>query len=200
MTASLTDLGSEPHSRAKRGVIACLLTLLLGFNTAIAARWDRIDPELERSVKAAFLYKFLGFVEWPAATLEESAGPITIGVVGADEIAAELEQILPGRNINGKPVAVQKLRVADPLTDVQLLFVGRSSERLLPQLTQKARQQPVLTVCETENAAARGCAINFVIADGRVRFEVSQQTAENSGLRLSSRLLAVALNVEVRRP
>jgi hypothetical protein len=195
-----TGLGSEPPRCAQRAVVACLLSFLLAFSAATAAPREAIDPALERSVKAAFLYKFLGFVEWPAATLDESAGPITIGVIGADAIAAELEQIVPGRTLAGKPIAVRRLRAADSLADIHLLFVGRASERLLAQFTQKAQRQSVLTVCESANPYARGCAINFVIAEGRVRFEVSQQTAENSGLRLSSRLLAVARNVETGRP
>ena len=200
MTAPLTEAGPEPHSCVKRGAVACLLIVLLAFGAATAASWGEIDPELERSVKAAFLYKFLGFVEWPVGVIGATDGSVIIGVLGADEIAAELEQILPGRHIDGRPLAVRKVLPSDSLANVHLLFVGRAGERMLPGLARKAQRQSVLTVCESSRAVKSRCAINFVIADGRVRFEVSQETAEQSGLRLSSRLMAVALNAETSRP
>ena len=184
----------------KHGVVACLLTVLLAFGTATAASWGEIDPELERSVKAAFLYKFLGFVEWPVGLMRAMEGPVIIGVLNADEIAAELEQILPGRHIGGRPLAVRRVQPSDSLVDVHLLFVGRAGERMLPGLAREAQRQSVLTVCESSRTVKSRCAINFVIADGRVRFEVSQEAAERSGLRLSSRLMAVALNAEMSKP
>ena len=200
MIAPLIEAGPEPRSRMKQGAVTCLVTVLLVFGTATAASWGEIDPDLERSVKAAFLYKFLGFVEWPAGLMRATEGPVIIGVVGADEIVAELEQILPGRHIDDRPVAVRKVQPSDSLVDVHLLFVGRAGERMLPGLAREAHRQSVLTVCESSRAVKSRCAINFVILDGRVRFEVSQEAAERSGLRLSSRLMAVALNAETSRP
>lgn len=189
------------RSRIRRGACAGLIWFsLFAYDAAGAASRNDIDPKLERSVKAAFLYKFLGFVDWPEATMQTSADPLTIGVMGADAIATELELIVPGRSVNGKPIAVRRLRHWDALTDIHMLFVGRSSASRLPELKTSARRQSVLVVCEDADIPGQVCAINFVLSQGRVRFEVSQQSAENNGLKLSSRLLAVALQVDGRKP
>ena len=184
-------------SQTRRRLVAWTLALVAVVGDGVGVAWSEVAPELERSVKAAFLYKFLSFIEWPdgAASAERV---LTIGVVEADDIAAELEQIVPGRNVEGKPVTVRRVQAGKLPSDIDLVFVSRAAERDLWRLLPSARQQSTLVVCESVRTLPPGCAINFVVTDGRVRFEVSQQAAEDSGLRLSSRLLSVALRVEGR--
>ena len=186
-------------SQTRRRLAAWALALVAVVGDGVGTAWSEVAPELERSVKAAFLYKFLSFIEWPdgAAGVERA---LTIGVVAADDIAAELEHIVPGRNVEGKPVTVRRLRAGKLPSDIDLVFVGRAAEHDLWRLLPSARQQPTLVVCESVRKLPPGCAINFVLTDGRVRFEVSQRAAQDSGLRLSSRLLSVALRVEGRTP
>jgi hypothetical protein len=147
--------------------------------------------QLETRVKAAFLYKFAGYVEWPAGTLNRRDSPIVFGVVGADELAAELTQLTDGRNVEGHPVSVRRVRDGAGLGGVHVLFIGRSESGTFAQL---ARSVPkgTLLVTEAEGALEHGSVINFVVSDGRVRFEVALDAAERRGLRLSSRMLAVA--------
>ena len=98
-----------------------LLPLQLALLTLVAGAPARgADLTQERSVKAAFLSKFVGFIDFA----EAASGPITIGVIGADDIAAELKRIMPEHAPNQRPVVVKTLKPADPLTGVQLLFVG----------------------------------------------------------------------------
>lgn len=186
-------------SQTRRRLAAWLLALVAVVGDGAGAAWSEVAPELEHSVKAAFLYKFLSFVEWPDGSVAVQR-PLTIGVVEAEDIAAELDEIVPGRNVEGKPVSVRRLQGGKLPGDIDLVFVGRSAERDLWRLLPSARQQSTLVVCESVRKLPPGCAINFVLTDGRVRFEISQRAAEDSGLRLSSRLLSVALRVEGRTP
>jgi hypothetical protein len=163
--------------------------------------WAQEDPaQLELKVKAAFLYKFIGYIDWPAASFARPDTPVTIGVVGADALAAELAQAVAGRTANDRPVAVRRLKPGEPLDGVHVLFVGRAESARLPQLAQAAHARSILTVSESDGALAQGSVINFVIAERRVRFEIALDSAEKSRLKLSSRLLAVAQQVRTGTP
>lgn len=145
----------------------------------------------EASVKAAFLYKFAAYVEWPAASKPDSA--FTIGVMDDDAVASELEKIVPGRTISGHPIAVRRVRRGDALGDMQVFFAGTDD----PDRTaiRAAQKQGALVVTECRGWIAAGSAINFVVAGDRVGFEISLDGADRSGLRISSRMLAVARRV-----
>lgn len=149
----------------------------------------------EPAVKAAFLYKFAGYIEWPAAPAPATSAPdspFVIGTLAADEVAAELAKILPGRSIAGHAAVVRTVREGEPLKGVRILFVGRSLPHAAA-IVRAAQQQGILAVTETGLEA--GAAINFVLAENRVAFEVSLEAAERSGHRISSRMLAVARRV-----
>jgi hypothetical protein len=149
----------------------------------------------ESQIKAAFLYKFGDFVDWPPATFARADSPLVIGVLGADEVFEELERVTAGRTIAGRPAEIRKLRRGDKVSGLHLLFIGgQESSRALEHLT-AVKGQPVLTVTDSESAGAHGSVINFVVVDGKVRFDVALSAAEHSRLRISSRLLAVARKV-----
>ena len=161
----------------------------------VATPADDDHAGLEHRVKAAFLYKIAGYVEWPNSSFPQRDTPLTIGVVGAEPLAAELSQILTGRTAHDRPLRVRRLKASESLEGLHVLFVGRSESAQLNQLALKAQQRSILIMSESEGALAQGSAINFVIDEGRVRFEVSLVSARKSNVKLSSRLLAVAQQV-----
>ena len=175
----------------RRRFLRMLLCIAAAF-TAAAAIAQREAPEA--SVKAAFLYKFANYIEWPANAFATSAAPLVIGVAGSDEVAAELERIAPGRSVNGHPVAVKRLREGESPRGVHLLFIGHGNGALAATL-RAARDNSVLAITEAERGLEMGSAINFVTAGDRVAFEVSLEAAEKTGHRISSRMLAVARRV-----
>lgn len=162
---------------------------------------------LERRVKAAFLYKFLGYADFPPRAFADAGAPLTIAVVGSDEMAdkmadkmaddmaAELGRIAAGRMIGGRPIAVRRVAGNDAAPPVHLLFVsGADSERAGRVL--RGASSAFLTVTECELGLRHGSVINFRIVDERVRFDVSLDAAEKNNVKLSSRLLTVANRVQ----
>ena len=176
------------------GAVALGCALLAG---AAPPVWGDAPPlvGLERSVKAAFLYKFLGYTEFPVTAFADASAPFVIGVVGADDLAAELARIVAGRTVNGRAVTVRSLKENEAPAGVHLLFVAAADTPKLARLQKLVPQQPMLTVTETENGLAQGSVINFKIVDERVRFDVALDAAERNNVKLSSRLLTVAHQV-----
>jgi hypothetical protein len=150
---------------------------------------------IERRVKAAFLYKFLGYAEFPPGAFVDAASPVTIGVLGADDLAAELARIVSGRTVNNRPVIVRVLRESELGTPVHLLFIGGLDAGRVGRMV-RAAGNAMLVVTECDGGLQQGSAINFRIVDERVRFDVALEAAERNGIKLSSRLLTVANRVQ----
>lgn len=155
------------------------------------------DPrdELERRVKAAFLYKFSGYVEWPTGSFPRPDTPISIGIAGDRRLATDLTQTVVGRTSWGRTVTVTSLEEPGDVRSLHVLFIARSESARLKEWTDALRGAPVLVVTESEGALDLGSMINLINSEGRVRFEVAVGPAQTCGLRLSSRLLAVARSV-----
>lgn len=149
----------------------------------------------ERTIKAAFLYKFAEYVDWPMPPGETSDGPFTIGVLGSSALADDLLRMTADRTVDERPVRVRSVAPDEALDDLQVLFIAGQEREQLGPLLSSARGRPILTVTETTGALSDGSIINFTVMGERVRFEVSLAAAESSRLRLSSRLLAVAEHV-----
>jgi YfiR/HmsC-like len=179
------------------GLRRALLLALVGVGASSWVHAQRAEAP-EASVKAAFLYKFAGYIDWPPAFLPAADEPFVIGVMGSEEVAAELARIVPGRSVEGHPVTMRRLRDGDSIRGVHLLFAGHLESARLQAVLRAAREQGTLTVTETGKGLELGSAINFVVTADRVGFEVSLEAAEKSGHRISSRMLAVARRVVPR--
>ena len=150
----------------------------------------------EYRIKAAYLYKVLGYVQWPESAFQGPDTPIRIALIGAHPMADELLQVVGERTVKGRKLSVTPMRGSEPLTGFHVVFIGRSETHRLPGLLTALAASPVLIVTEVDGALEQGSVINFVVADNRVRFEVSVKAAERNQLKVSSRLLAVAQRVE----
>ncbi len=149
----------------------------------------------EERIKGVSIYKFLNYVEWPANAFDKPDSPYVIGVLSADEVADELARIAAGRTMNNRGVIVKRLQPGEPFNGIHVLFIGKNERSRQAQLLKQLQLQPKLLITETDGALAQGSMINFKMVDERVRFEVALDPVEKSGLKLNSRMLAVALSV-----
>jgi hypothetical protein len=149
----------------------------------------------ERTIKAAFLYKFAEYVDWPMPPGESSDSPFTIGVLGSGALAEDLLRMTADRTVDERPVRVRSVTPNEAIDDLQVLFIAGEERGQLSTLLSSAKGRPILTVTETTGALSDGSIINFTVMGERIRFEISLAAAESSRLRLSSRLLAVAEHV-----
>jgi hypothetical protein len=177
-------------SSATRAVLAMLCVAFATGGSAAAA-----DGYSEDAVKAAFLYRFAGYVEWPAETTADRS--FTIAVLGADGVARELAHLLPGHSIKNRPAQVKTIRSVRELGDARILYVGpgHNSELSLTGIASR----PVLVVTDNDGGLDQGSEINFLLLERRLRFEVSLSAADRAGLKISSELLSVAVRVQGSR-
>jgi hypothetical protein len=149
----------------------------------------------EYQIKAAFLYNFAKFVEWPASDFADASGPLRICVFGQNPFGQQLREITSEKVVNG-----HKLQIM-PLADLQLartchiLFIASSEKAQLKRILEDLKGSSALTVGDSEGFVEQGGMINFVLENERVRFEVNHKAAEQAGLKISSKLLNVARSV-----
>ncbi len=153
------------------------------------------QPGDERRVKAAFLYKFLGYTEFPSTAFGDPASPVLIGVSGSDDMLTELARTVAGRTLNGRPITLKAVREGDNPGPLHLLFVAGSDPLRVARVLRGA-PGALLMVTECEGGLQQGSVINFKMVDEHVRFDVSLDAAEKNNVRLSSRLLSVASHVQ----
>ena len=151
---------------------------------------------LEHEVKAAFVFKFGEFVDWPAHAFSSPGAPFTIAVLGADPIAEVLEQLGKQRRINGRPVVVRRLHRAEPMAPAHIVFIGAGESDRLRAVADNLKSASTLTVTETTRPSQPSGVISFVIRDNRVRFEIDAEAADQAGLKISSKVLSLAVFVK----
>lgn len=178
--------------RARRRLLALgALWLALGAAQAQTSALHPPGPSAD-SVKAAFILKFLNYVEWPATAFASDDAPCVLAVQGDEDVLAELQRQSAGRNFNRHPLMVRALDADEVPPGVQLLYIGERA-RIAPLA--HALHAPVLVVTDADGALELGSMINFRLVDDRVRFEVALDPVRGAGLQLNSRLLSVALAV-----
>lgn len=193
---------SARNLRGKELVKSLLLMFLLlfmvsRFAIAQAQAEDTVPSgvHVEKQIKAAYLYKFASYIEWPEGTFIDVDAPLVIGVTGSDDMGDELQRIVAGRTANGRSIVVRKLRPKDSIAGIHILFIGALEKTHLVEMLNAVKGQPVLTVSETEQAHALGSMINFRVAQEKLRFEVALKPVEYSRLKISARMLSVAFKV-----
>ena len=174
------------HGRRQRAglMAACLCAVLAACLGPLRAQTAN-----EYDLKAAFLYKFASFVEWPA---EFANAPVCIGIVGHDPFGDRLEQVVKGRTINGRGFVVRRFRAEDGWTACQIVFISSSERKGLQAILERAHGGSVLTVGDTPGFCEQGGLVNIAVAGDKVRLEINVEGAEKSRLQVSSKLLSLA--------
>lgn len=146
----------------------------------------------EYEVKAAFLFNFARFVEWPTNAFTSPQAPLVIGILGTDPFGAALNEIVRGEIVNGHPLIIQRYRNIEEVQTCHILFISSSEARRLEQIFKSLRGKNVLTVGESDGFAQSGGIIRFIADQNRIRFRVNLDAARAAELTISSKLLRAA--------
>jgi hypothetical protein len=152
----------------------------------------RADTPLEYAVKAAYLTKFVPFIEWPDAVFTSAGAPVTICILGADPFGATLEKAAVSGTGGGRPLVLRRIAAPAAAAGCQIVYAGDPQTGALDAL----QGQPVVTVTDS-GMPSRGI-ISFVMLDNHVRFDIDDAAAAKGGIRISSKLLELAHSVTRR--
>src|SRR5882672_6371423 len=170
--------------------LALALVLPLGVSRA-----QEPPPPLQYKLKAAFLYHFAQFVEWPAGTFAESNSPLVIAVLGENPFGEELERTIRGKLIDAHPCVIREIRsAAEARTNCHLLFISSSEKSRLPEIIESLRGVSVLTVSETDGFTETGGMINFVPQGKKIRFKINDDAAKSARLKIQAKLLSLGID------
>lgn len=179
--------------KLRRAALIC--AALLSLAAAEPAR-AQAPPPTEYQVKAAFLFNFSQFVDWPAASFADSRSPLVIGVLGDDPFGATLDEIVRGEIVNGRALVVRRYQSLDQLDTCHILFIDRSQDSQLDAIVAALKGRSVLTVGDFESFAQRGGMIRFATVGNKIRLRVNLAAAQQAKLTISSKLLRPAQIVE----
>jgi hypothetical protein len=173
---------------ANRAALRALLSLSL----LVAAAAGHAGQGREHDVKAAFIFNFAKYVDWPSGSFERAESPFVIGIVGADPFEGALDRTVAGKTVNGHPFTVRRVRWGAEMRSCHILFVCASEKDRVSQLAATLQGAPVFSVGESAGFASHGGVAGFFVEQGRVRFEINPDAAKRARLVVSSRLLALA--------
>lgn len=166
-------------------LVAVLLGLTLGAAHATRAEYE---------VKAAFIYRIAGFVEWPGQAAG-TAAPLRLCLLGGNPFGTALDSIR-GRLVDGRRLDVAILDIDASLAGCAMLYIAPAANRHLERIVALSRQTGMLTLGDSEGYARRGVMLNFLAEGERVRFEINRDAAQQGGVKISSKLLAIARTPE----
>jgi hypothetical protein len=175
-------------------IAAVMVTLtMLGAARTRAGSPTRLDATSKvYEIKAAFIYNFAQFTQWPDSAFTSSDSPFVLAFIGDSDLGPALSRVLQGKSIAGHPIVLKHLDSPGEISGCHLLFIPDSEESHLDDIFNAVGNQPILTVGETAKFMQAGGIIRFFIADGRIRFEIDPDAADKAALRLSSRLMSLA--------
>jgi hypothetical protein len=160
------------------------------FTFAATSSMDRIPGEYE--VKAAYLYYFAKFVDWPVQVFSTNNSSIIIGVARGDLLGPVLGKTITGKTAQNRSIWIHHPKTLDEWRSCNIVFFSSSETGRATSILENLEGRPVLTVCERGPEERSKCIINFVMEGGRVQFEVDTKKAEKAGIKISSKLMVVA--------
>jgi hypothetical protein len=172
--------------------------LFLGICLGFAAPTSAQTAE-ESQVKAAYLYNFAKFVEWPAGAFRDPDGPAVICTVGDERTSDVLERAVSGKKVNGRPVEARRPHSSEEFKSCHVLFIGFSDKERIAEMLNGLRGSRVLTVGQSGQFIPLGGMINLALKNAQIELEIDPEASNAVGLKISSRLLIVARLVKPGR-
>lgn len=146
----------------------------------------------EYQLKAAFLFNFAKFVEWPSNAFAVGTSPMVIGILGENPFHDDLARTIRDKTIDDHPLVIKEFRSPAQATNCHILFISTSEKRRLPEILDSLKGASVLTVGETDRFTETGGMINFFLEGTKIRFQINKDAATSAGLKISSKLMSLA--------
>lgn len=180
--------------KAVRKTLTAILALLfLALAAAVIPECAAQDAApSEYQIKAAFLFNFAKFVQWPPEAFATTNSPLIIGVLGENVFGDNLEKTINHKVINERPLQFKEFHSVGEATNCHILFISTSEKAKFSKIIQGLQGTSVLTVSETGEFIDAGGMINFVLEANKIRFEINDEAAKKAGLKISSKLLSLA--------
>ena len=179
--------------------VLALMLLAAGFAApGTAAQTPQPAGVTEYQVKAAFLFNFAKFIDWPPQKFPRPDSPLIIGLMGEDPFEGSLDALIQNQTIHKRPLELRRLKAGEDAKPCHILFVSRSEKSRLAEILSSVRGASVVTVSDTDQFLEQGGMINFFMESESVKFAINVEAAEQAGLALSSKLLAVARIVKIK--
>lgn len=188
----------RPGRAAQRRFIALarfsFVSMMLTF--AVITTANAQSQADEYAIKAAFLYKFGLFVQWPTTAFSSLGSAVNLCIVGDDPFGNSLDTVVAGQQINGRDVVIRRMKTVEPNSPCHILYAGGSEEQSKAEIIDTVRGSNVLTV--TDGPTSRPGIIHFVVANNRIHFDIDEEAAAQNELVVSSQLMNLALNIKQR--
>lgn len=180
------DAGMQrsPHARSRLLALGVAIATLCSPCTGSARSVD--------ATKAEMVWNLAKFVQWPEGVMSKGQGQLVVTILGEDELAATLASELSTRTVNGKPIFIRFAQRVQDVKGSHVLYIASTEMVHAEAILEALKGTPVLTLADAPGFAGRGGMVNFASSEGRVRFEIHMGHTEQSGLHISSRLLALA--------
>ncbi|TXI29346.1 MAG: YfiR family protein [Nitrosomonas oligotropha] len=187
---TLNQLIRRSGTIVKRCVYGFILALGLGYGLPVTHSTAKADSIVEYQVKAAFIYNFIAFTQWP----ENVGQTINLCVYGEDFFGSEIDK-LQNKPVDKRHIKVARIDNPEKLTGCQVIFFSKSVSSNLSNLLSSLPGQPILTLADNPNAISQGVIINMNLVNEKIVFEINLGIARKSGLDISSKLLQLAAKV-----
>ena len=196
LIANKNKLSASADGRPIRRVSGLRLVLMAG---VIFLAWlssgtaHGEDSQLtESKLKAAFLFNFTKFVEWPPSAFTTADSPVVIGILGNNPFGDNLEAIIHDKKINDRIIVVKAMSSLAEVTNCQVLFISNSEKGKVSEIVAAIGRASILTVGDTDGFLEAGVTIDFTKEGNKVRFQINESASKRAGLKISSKLLSLA--------
>jgi uncharacterized protein DUF4154 len=191
---STKESGGKTLCSGRSAAMAICKLVLIGLVIGLSYRSLAQEPHSEYEVKAAFLFNFAKFVDWPPKAFADTNSPIVLGILGKNVFGNDLEKTIRDRKVNDHEFQFKILTSAADATNCHIVFISPSEKANFSKIIGSLHNASVLTVSETDGFIQAGGMINFKIEDAKIRFEISDEAAKKAGLKISSKLLSLAVS------
>jgi hypothetical protein len=166
--------------------------VILTLNFTLSAE-DNTEVSQNDLVKSVFIYNFTKYIRWPS---DDTSGVFIIGILGESDISNPLKEIARKKTVSGREIKIKQYDSIRDVDQCHILFISLWDEEMIPDILNKVKDKSILTVSDIDNFSEQGGMINFILIEGKIKFEINLTSLENANLTAGSELLKLAIIID----